>query len=244
MKELTLNQKELARQQVLINVLEHWLPMDRTAHRLGVTERHAWRILAAYDKGGAAALAQGSKGPRPLNATSAELAEAVVNLARTHYPGSYHTHLTDLLRERGHRPRPADCAPHTRQGGPPQSQRRRSQQHDHWRRCMPQEGTVVKIDSSEHPWLADRGPHFLLMLPVDDATGEVAMRGTPRLHHADGRADPELGIPLALYTNRHGVFKNNCRWKPLTVTPFGLLGGAGAGASSGYTPCPRRPRDG
>ena len=56
MKELTLNQRELARLQVLNNVLEHRLPMDQAADLLGVTERHAWRILAAYRKEGAAAL--------------------------------------------------------------------------------------------------------------------------------------------------------------------------------------------
>ena len=50
MKELTLNQKELARLQVLNNVLEHRLPMDQAAEPMGVTERHAWRILAAYRK--------------------------------------------------------------------------------------------------------------------------------------------------------------------------------------------------
>ena len=100
MKELTLNQKELARQQVLNKVLEHRLPMDRTARLLGVTERHAWRILAAHHREGAAGLAHGSRGRRPPIAVSAQLAEAVVNFARTHYPGPYHTHLTDLLRER------------------------------------------------------------------------------------------------------------------------------------------------
>ena len=50
MKELTLNQKELARLQVLNNVLEHRLPMDQAAKPMGVTERHAWRILTAYHK--------------------------------------------------------------------------------------------------------------------------------------------------------------------------------------------------
>ncbi len=95
-----MNQKELARQQVLNNVLEHRLPMDRTARRLGVTERHAWRILAAHHKEGAVGLARGSRRRRPPDAVSPEPTEAVVSLAGTHCPGSYHTHLTDLLRER------------------------------------------------------------------------------------------------------------------------------------------------
>ena len=46
MKELTLNEKELARVQVLNNVIEHKVPMAQAAEVLGVTERHAWRLIA------------------------------------------------------------------------------------------------------------------------------------------------------------------------------------------------------
>ena len=42
--------KELARLQVLNNVLEHKLPMDQAAELMGVTGHHAWRILPAYRK--------------------------------------------------------------------------------------------------------------------------------------------------------------------------------------------------
>ena len=49
-----MNEKELARLQVLNNVIEHKVPMAQAAEVLGVTERHAWRILAAYRKEGAA----------------------------------------------------------------------------------------------------------------------------------------------------------------------------------------------
>ncbi len=61
MKELTLNAIELARLPVLNNVIEHKVPMAQAAEVLGVTERHAWRILAAYRKEGAAALAHGNR---------------------------------------------------------------------------------------------------------------------------------------------------------------------------------------
>ena len=65
MKELTLTQKELARLQVLNSVLEHRPPMDQAAELMGITERHTWRILAAYRKKGAAAPAHGHRGTGP-----------------------------------------------------------------------------------------------------------------------------------------------------------------------------------
>ena len=95
-----MNQREQVRLQVLNNVPEHHLPMAQAAEILGVTERQAWRILTAYRKEGAAALAHGNRGRKPANVVSDDLAAAVVNLAGTHYSGANHTHLTDLLRER------------------------------------------------------------------------------------------------------------------------------------------------
>ena len=40
--------------------------------------------------------------------------------------------------------------------GSPRS--RRFQQHRFRRRRMPQQGMLVQIDGSQHPWLEDRGP--------------------------------------------------------------------------------------
>ena len=133
--------------------------MDQAAEVLGVTERHAWRILAAYRREGAAALAHGSKGRRPPNAVSDELAEAVVNLARTHYPGANHTHLTDLLRER----EGIDLGRQTvrrilTRAGLPRPRRRRPPKHRGQGERMPRAGVLVQVDDSHHPWLEQRGP--------------------------------------------------------------------------------------
>ena len=65
MKELTWNQKELTRIQVLNGVLEYRLPIAQAAEIMGVSERHTKRLLAAYRKHGPAALAHGNRGRRP-----------------------------------------------------------------------------------------------------------------------------------------------------------------------------------
>ena len=82
---------------------------------------------------------------------------------------------------------------------------------------MPQAGMLVQLDSSHHAWLEDRGPKFALLLTVDDATGTVAnavfrtgedTRGYFIL--LEGLIQ-RWGIPLALYSDRHAVFKHNAR---------------------------------
>ena len=95
-----MTQKEQTRLQVLNSVLADQVPVCQAAEVLGVSERHMRRILAAYRRDGAAALAHGNRGRRPANATSDPLATDVVVLARTRYAGVNHTHLSELLRER------------------------------------------------------------------------------------------------------------------------------------------------
>ena len=86
--------------QVLNSVLEYQLPIAQAAGILGVSERHTKRLLAAYRKNSAAALAHGNRGRRPHNAVPEAAAAAVVKLASNGYAGTNHTHFTELLRER------------------------------------------------------------------------------------------------------------------------------------------------
>ena len=113
--------------------------------------------------------------------------------------------------------------------GSPRS--RRSPQHRFRRRRMPQEGMLVQVDGSHHPWLEDRGPKFVLLLAVDDATGVVAQalfhpsedtRGYLAL--LEGLVQ-QWGIPLALYSDRHAAFKYNARQGPVLYesTQFALV---------------------
>ena len=62
MKDVTLNQLEQTRLHVLNSVSEHQLPAAQAAEILVVSERHAWRLLAAYRREGATVLAHGNRG--------------------------------------------------------------------------------------------------------------------------------------------------------------------------------------
>ena len=217
-----MNQQEQARIQVPNSVLEYQLPIARASEIMGVSERHTKRLLAAYRKDGPAALAHGNTGRRPHNAVPESAAAAVVRLASNGYAGANHAHLTELLREREgiDLSRPTVRRILAKAGiGSPRS--RRSPQHRFRRRRMPQDGMLVQIDGSHHPWLEDRGPKLVLLLAVDDATGAVAQavfrtgedtRGYLVLLEGLIR---QWGIPLALYSDRHAAFKYNARQKPV-----------------------------
>ena len=214
MKEVTLKQQELARLHVLTNVLEYQTPVGQAAEILGVSERHIRRLLNAYRKEGAAALAHGNRDRRPHNAVLDAQTAGVVRLASTKYSGTNHTHLTELLREQEgiDLSRPTVPRIMAKAGiGTPRS--RRSQQHRVRRKRMAQEGMLVQVDGSHHRWLRNGGPRIAPLLTVDDATGTVpaAMfreeEDTLSYFLPKNKLIQQCGIPLAIYSARHPVFE-------------------------------------
>ena len=70
------------------------------------------------------------------------------------------------------------------------------------------------MDGSHHPWLGDERPQFTLLIAVDDATGCVVNASFSEKEDArsyfllvQGMMQ-RCGIPVALYTDPHGVFRH------------------------------------
>jgi len=213
MKGLMLSQKEQARLETLNRVLEGQLLVREAAMVFGVSERHTWRMLAAYRQHGAAAIAHGNRGRCPVNATPANVSRQVIELARTRYVGVNYTHLTELLEEQeGIALSRSTVRSILLNAGMASPRRRRPPRHRVRRRRFPQEGMLLQIDGSIHHWLEDRGPQMALLLVVDDATGTVpgALFHTEEDSHGYFRLLWKIiesrGIPLALYSDHHGVF--------------------------------------
>ena len=199
--------KEQTRLQVLNSLLAEHMTVDQAATLMGVSSRHARRILAAYREGSAAALAHGHRGRTPANAPPEAVMAGVVHLARTRYQGTNHTHLSELLSER----EGIDIGRTTRRrilvsAGLSSPRRRRPPKHRVRRQRMPRESMLIQMDGSHHPWLGDQTPPFTLLIAVDDATGKVVdalfcdqedahsyfllVQGLVQRH----------GVPIALYT--------------------------------------------
>lgn len=77
------------------------------------------------------------------------------------------------------------------------------------------EGELVQVDGSPHAWFEDRGPACTLLVFIDDATGKllhlelVASETTNAYFGATRRYMETHGKPVALYVDRHGVFRVN-----------------------------------
>ncbi len=210
-----MTQKEQTRLQVLNSLMADHMTTEQAATLMGVSPRHTRRILAAYRRDGAAALAHGNRGRRPANATLDSLATDAVVLARSRYAGVNHTHLSELLRER----EGIDIGRNTlrkilSEAAVSSPRRRRPPKHRVRRQRMAREGMLIQIDGSYHRWLGEDGPRFTLLLAVDDATGCVVNALFCELENTRDYLllmkglIQSFGIPIALYTDRHSVFKH------------------------------------
>jgi len=215
MGELTLTQQEQARLKVMNLVLEGQMEVGEAASALGISERQAWRVLKAYREEGAGALAHGNRGCRPPNAISAEVRHQVTLLARTRYKGLNHTHLTEMLAEReGVTLSRSTVREILMKAGLTSPRQRRPPRHRYRRTRMSHEGMLLQIDGSYHDWLEGRGPWLTLLLAVDDATGTIPYSVFREQEDTDGYLlllegiIRSRGIPMAIYTDRHTVFKH------------------------------------
>lgn len=213
-EEVTLNTKEQRRLVILNQVEVKQLSRDKAKELLDISSRHLKRIIAAYRKDGAAALAHGNRGKRPYNALDEDLKRQVLELAQGKYTGFNFQHFTDSLKER----EGIDISRSTVRrillnAGIKSPKRRRPPKHRSRRERYPQEGMLLQIDGSPHDWLEGRGPSFTLVGAIDDATGKVPYACFQEQEDSRGyflllRGIVErYGIPLALYHDRHTIFE-------------------------------------
>ena len=216
MTGLRLTGKEQRRIQVLNGVLDGEVTVGVAAGLMGVSERHAWRLLAAYRKEGAAAMAHGNRDRKPSTSTSPETMQTVRELAEGLYRGFNHTHLTEVLAER----EGIDLSRSTVRrillsAGMPSPRPRRAHKRYSRRERYRQEGMLLQIDGSRHDWLEGRGPYLTLVGAVDDATGTVPAALFRQQEDAQGymlmlkQIIEDNGVPLALYSDRHGIFQRS-----------------------------------
>jgi transposase len=215
---ISLNQREQQRLMVLNQVERGEITGEEAATLMGLGLRQVRRVLAAYRREGSAALAHGNRGRRPAHALSEEIRKHVVELARGRYQGVNHHHLTELLDEQEGLvvSRPSVWRILT-SVGLRSSRHRRPAKHRCRRERYPQEGMLLQIDGSQHDWLEGRGPYLTLVAAIDDATGTVAGAVFRDQEDAHGyfimlrEVISFNGVPLALYSDRHGIFQRSPR---------------------------------
>ncbi len=215
---VSLSSREQQRVMVLNQVELGELTGEQATVLMGLSLRQVRRLRAAYRKEGVAALAHGNRGRRPVHTLSDETKRRVVALATGGYAGCNHHHLQELLAEReGMMVSCSSIWRILRAAGVNSPRRRRPPQHRCRRERYPQEGMLLQIDGSCHDWLEGRGSYLTLVAAIDDAIGTVPYALFRQQEDAQGyflllrEIIRGKGIPLALYSDRHGIFQRSPR---------------------------------
>lgn len=214
--ELRVSQKELHRMHVVRLTMEGRETVGRGARLLGISARQMKRLRRKMKARGVQGLLNGNRGKAPWNKTVSEKIEQVLKLARGRYQGLNDTHLTEKLKEKEKIVvSRATARTILRQAGIAAVRKRGVKRHYKRRERRAQEGALLLWDGSPHHWFGQEQGEWSLMAVIDDATGAL-LHGVFALQE-DAQSYLiclrqillEKGIPLALYMDRHGIFRRN-----------------------------------
>lgn len=256
-QELRVSQREVHRMHVVRLTIEGRETVGRGAKLLGISVRQMKRLRRKMKERGDEGLLHGNRGKAPSNKTSSEKVKQVVQLARGRYQGLNDSHLTEKLKEKEKIALSrASVRTILRQAGMAAVRKRGVKRHYKRRERKAQEGALLLWDGSPHRWFGKEPGEWSLVAVVDDATGALLSGVFAEEEDAQSyltclrQIVLEKGIPLALYMDRHGIFRrNDDHWSleeqlagEQTPTQVGQAL-RGLGIRPIFALSPRRPRD-
>jgi len=214
--EWVVSQRDLQRMHVVRLTLEGRESVERGAKLLGISSRQLKRLRKKARERGVEGVLHGNRASKPWNRTVIEVIKKVLQLAKGRYQGLNDTHLTEKLREKESvRLSRATVRRILRQGGVAAARKHRAKRHYKRRERKAQEGELLLWDGSPHRWLGESGSKCTLVVAIDDATGALLHGVFAEQEDAQSYLSclkellVEKGIPLAIYMDRHGIFKRN-----------------------------------
>jgi len=216
MTVIQMSQRELTRLRVLIDLSDKRLTVEAASTLMGLGRRQVYRLRQAFADDGPSVVVSRKRG-RPSNHRHGEtFRRTVMTLVREHYPDFGPTLAVEKLASRHELRVGVETLRQWmmvdglwkdrrhRLPSPHQPRRRRE--------CL---GELVQIDGSEHAWFESRGPVCSLLAFVDDATSRLmtlrfVVSESAFDYFRTARAYLEAhGKPVALYSDKHNIFRVN-----------------------------------
>jgi hypothetical protein len=210
--------RERERSHVIRQAVDGLLSQREASERLGICVRQFKRLVARWKRDGDAGLVSRQRGRASHNRLPDGARDGIVALLRAKYTDFGPTLASEKLLE-------LDGIAVSRETvrrlqmevklWKPKS--RRARRVFQLRERRPRFGELIQIDGSPHDWFEGRGPRCTLIVFIDDATGRLtALRFVPaettRAYLETLRAHVLMhGVPLAFYSDRHGIFRINAK---------------------------------
>ena len=215
---LWMSAKERERSYLVRQAVDGGLGQGEASERLGIGVRQFKRLVARWKRDGDAGLVSRQRGRVPNNRLSDEARGRIAVLLKDKYADFGPTLAAEKLEE-------LDGIAVSRETVRRlqieqklwKPKRRRVRRVFQLRERRPRFGELIQIDGSPHDWFEGRGPRCTLIVFIDDATGRLtALRFVPaettRAYLETLRSHVLAhGVPLALYSDRHGIFRVNAK---------------------------------
>jgi hypothetical protein len=215
---LWMTDAERDRAYVVRRSIECRLGQREAAARLGISVRQFKRLVRKAKAEGDAGLVSRQRGRASNNRMAPELRTRITALLLDKYPDFGPTLAAEKLLELDGIAVSAESIRQMQIGlGLWKPKRRRARRVFQLRERRARFGELIQIDGSPHDWFEGRGPRCALIVFIDDATGCLtALRFAPAETTAAYLAAVREhvlahGLPLAFYSDRHGIFRVNAK---------------------------------
>ena len=213
-----MSDKELLRSQLMAQLVEGKLSQGDAALRLSVSVRQVKRLKRSYVLAGADGLISKKRGqPSNRRVAPAVLAHALKWIG-AQYSDFGPTLAAEKLREQHDVALSVETVRKLMIAHGYWKARRASKATVHQMRDRrAQRGELIQIDGSPHDWFEGRSPRCCLLVFIDDATGElmhlqfVDAETTLNYMAALARHIDLHGLPAALYSDQHSIFRINAK---------------------------------
>ena len=215
---VAMSAKERDRLGVIRQVSDRQLRQGRAAELLGLEVRQVKRLVAAYRCRGDRGLVSGRRGRRSNNRLDPATVARIVAALRERYADFGATFAAEkLLAHEGIKVSAETVRQIQIRLGLWRPKARKAKRVFQVRERRSRFGDLIQIDGSVHDWLEGRGPKMTLIVFIDDATGRLTgLRFAPAettRAYVETLRDHVLahGVPLAFYSDRHGIFRINAK---------------------------------
>jgi transposase len=214
--QFTMTTQEIKRLELIGKVVDKQLTQIVAASLLNVTPRQIKRLVKRYREHGAEGLISKQRGQTSNHKYTPDKISTIKKLVEEHYYDFGPKFAAEKLQEQ-HEIK--ICKETLRQlmieWGLWKAKRQKQVQRHPQRARRESFGELIQIDGSPHDWFEGRGSKCCLLVAIDDATSRLCSLHFEPAETTAGyfklmrKYITEHGLPLATYSDRHGIFRIN-----------------------------------
>jgi hypothetical protein len=206
-----MSRKERKRLVIMAAVTRDELTLVQAAGLSSLSYRQVKRVWRRYQDQGDAGLVHRLRGRASARRLAPELRARILARVEARYADFGPTLAAEYLSQEGLKV-DHETLRRWRLAAGTREVRRRRQKHRQWRERKPCFGAMVQLDGSDHDWFEGRRERAVLMVMVDDATGQVWAQF---FEQETTRASYDMfegwvrrwGLPQSVYVDRDSIYR-------------------------------------